>query len=768
MLFISFCYYVLVYTCHVCTSSHLINTVLEPLFIQRNVSLYINKVLNTTYAYFTDKSANTSSHLSPQCLQILHDVIYNKYINNIVIFKLIQNTPLIKNDVTNYKPCYYNYYHFTSPTEVAYIKHNITYILFIFNDHNKQEPLEHDVVKRTFFGICVPKGCLNSDYVTLLETTAQIINFNYSRSYKVINAYPVQKSISTYSEYFSAYYIPFYILLSFALISMFPYKQYFPQFMRVIFDFSENCEEISKNNVSLYDSVLYNDSGLNIVNGLHGIGVVCFMLGTIFEVIFLSPVTTNKRLLTDVFMNPFFSVLIFAQRFGKRLCYCISGLTLTYKMLNYLDNELEKVEPKDENECEYELSGVNNEIKFQYKQINANAFNESYSKHHRMLTFRKTYCLFILRYVYKVVLFILFMLFYLFSFYKVIRMLCGDGPFWVYFNNAILKTFHWKNIFNNIIKYLFYANENYNYMLNWSTTNIKANPFQTFINEMYFFMLYSLVIFYCFKRNRHLDYFIITFHVFVIVFKVLIFTLFFDDKYKSFAPAKSFMFVNHNNNNDFMLRIPFYNLTHFNLGVFIGLVNYSVQKSNFTRSDKKFLDVIVRVIGHFRKQRTLGQSCVLLGCAVFIFVEVFSYCLFFRRFNYKRALGIERVFENYYVNLFYLVDIEVCIGCLFYIVLYYFFYNSDAIVLTVLRNPYWRFIARPYCVVLLCCHMISYFILYQGDNKVSIDERVIVFYLGMGCWFVAVLSGILFVLLEVPCKKMSKMIIKGRKGNRLR
>ena len=761
MLFISFCYYVLVYTCHVSASSHLLHTVMEPLFIQRNISLYINDVLNITYEYFTDNTSNTSSHLSPQCLRVLHDVIYDKYINNIVTFKLIHDTPLMKNDVTNYKQCYYNYYHFTSPTEVAYIKNNITYILFVFNDHNKQESLEHDVIKRTIFGICVPKGCLNSDYVTLLETIAKITNFNYS--YKVINAYPVQKSMSSYSEYFSVSYIPFYLLLAFALLSVFPYKQYFPPFMRVVFDFSDNCEEISKSSVTLYDSVLYNDSGLNIVNGLHGIGVVCFMLGTIFEVIFLSPVTTNKRSLENVFMSSFFSGVIFAQRFGKRLCYCISGITLTYKMLNYLDNELDKVEPKDDNECEYELNGVNNEIKFQYKQINANAFNESYSKHHRKLTYRKAYCLFILRYVYKVVLFVLFMLFYIFSFYKVIRMLCGEGPFWVYFNNAILKAFHWKHIFNSIIKYLFYANDNYNYMLSSSTMNIKANPFQTFVNEIYFFMLYSFVIFYCFKRNYRLDYIIISLHSFIIVFKLLIFTLFFDDKYKSFAPAKSFMFANRNNNNDFILRIPFYNLTHYNIGVFVGLVNYSVQKSNFTYSRKKFLDIIVKVIGHFRKQKTFGQSCILFGCAVFIFVDVFSYCLFFRGFKYKKVLGIEKVFDNYYVNLFYLVDIEICLGCLFYIVLYYFFYKSDGIMLNMLRNPYWRFISRPYCVLLLCCHIISCFILYQSDNKVNIDERVILFYLGLGCWFVAVVSGILFVLLEVPCKKMSKMVIKGRK-----
>ena len=36
---------------------------------------------------------------------------------------------------------------------------------------------------------------------------------------------------------------------------------------------------------SLYNSMLYNDSGLKVLNCLHDIGVVCFMLGTIFEVI---------------------------------------------------------------------------------------------------------------------------------------------------------------------------------------------------------------------------------------------------------------------------------------------------------------------------------------------------------------------------------------------------------------------------------------------------------------------------------------------------
>ena len=53
------------------------------------------------------------------------------------------------------------------------------------------------------------------------------------------------------------------------------------------------------------------------------------------------------------------------------------------------------------------------------------------------------------------------------------------------------------------------------------------------------------------------------------------------------------------------------------------------------------------------------------------------------------------------------------------------FYNNDVVVFTVLRILYCRSIAKSYYILLLCCYIISYFILYQSDNKVNLNKKLL-------------------------------------------
>ena len=89
----------------------------------------------------------------------------------------------------------------------------------------------------------------------------------------------------------------------------------------------------------------------------------------------------------------------------------------------------------------------------------------------------------------------------------------------------------------------------------------------------------------------------------------------------------------------------------------------------------------------------------------------------------------------------------------------FLFLTGENFFISFLEHDYWNLVVRPYYSFLIVINMISYFIFYQIESRVKIEFFNICFF----SLLILVLSlfgnMILFVFVEIPLKKVNKLLI---------
>ena len=719
-----------------------------------DISSRIKNIANNTYSYIT-KNENRFD-ITQQCLSAFSYILNNANLLSIAVEKFIMDSAKMSNDISNYKDCLYGYGSFTDEEDVEFIRNKMTYVIFTYNVFKGDNPFRKENItlsKKTIFGMCLPKGCTNKDYENLFNiVSSKIIYFTNEKSTKFsgLSAYSIYDKENITFTYL-LHFVPFLVIVIFFSLTLFSNmlcckrakgtinnnknKSNFFLYYKQCFSLGENCEEISKSRISLYDTNLFNETGLSVFNGLLSFAIILIIIGTIFETFYLSPLTNNKRYLMSIFTQPNISFIIFAQRFGKKLCYCISSITLVYKFLSYLDGIMEN---KQTFSTSRTLIDQNNNY-----LTNLNS-NKAYIKFHKSLKWKKSFFLFVVRIFYKYIMLWMFALMYKFSFYYVVNFFFNSAPFWIYFNNTILKKFSLTTLFG--VEFISSPKKLVEYT--------RTNPFKIIINEINCYILMTICIFWFYKHNLHFDIFIFSAILSLLGGKFYVFNDWYVHNKMKLSPAKSFMFTV----NNYLMNSTSYNLIYFAIGLMIGLLNYCIQKSNLRKSKKKWIRFPFFILSHFQQKNKKSYCYLLVSIFTLIFI-IFSYYFLFHIFCFLYTEhSIKNFLNNYYINLFYLYDNEIALICLFYIV-FYFFYSTDSRLIFILKGPFWTFISRPYYTTMLNCGIVSYYILYQNDAKITADNAGFFFYSVIGIFFVFIVSMICFILIEVPMKKMTKLIM---------
>ena len=719
-----------------------------------DISSRIKNIANNTYSYIT-KNENRFG-ITQQCLSAFSYILNNANLLSIAVEKFIMDSAKMSNDISNYKDCLYGYGSFTDEEDVEFIRNKMTYVIFTYNVFKGDNPFRKENItlsNKTIFGMCLPKGCTNKDYENLFNiVSSKIIYFTNEKSTKFsgLSAYSIYDKENITFTYL-LHFVPFLVIVIFFSLTLFSNtlcckrakrtinnnknKSNFFLYYKQCFSLGENCEEISKSRISLYDTNLFNESGLSVFNGLLSFAIILIIIGTIFETFYLSPLTNNKRYLMSIFTQPNISFIIFAQRFGKKLCYCISSITLVYKFLSYLDGIMEN---KQTFSTSRTLIDQNNNY-----LTNLNS-NKAYIKFHKSLKWKKSFFLFVVRIFYKYIMLWMFALMYKFSFYYVVNFFFNSAPFWIYFNNTILKKFSLTTLFG--VEFISSPKKLVEYT--------RTNPFKIIINEINCYILMTICIFWFYKHNLHFDIFIFSAILSLLGGKFYVFNDWYVHNKMKLSPAKSFMFTV----NNYLMNSTSYNLIYFAIGLMIGLLNYCIQKSNLRKSKKKWIRFPFFILSHFQQKNKKSYCYLLVSIFTLIFI-IFSYYFLFHIFCFLYTEhSIKNFLNNYYINLFYLYDNEIALICLFYIV-FYFFYSTDSRLIFILKGPFWTFISRPYYTTMLNCGIVSYYILYQNDAKITADNAGFFFYSVIGIFFVFIVSMICFILIEVPMKKMTKLIM---------
>ena len=578
------------------------------------------------------------------------------------------------------------------------------------------------------------------------------------------------------------------------------------------FDIKESLAEIYSKGIG----VGY-DTGISFIKGLRGIFLFFYIMGNTLETVYDYPL---QRSFQQYFNTSSLSFLFFFNRVCKNVFLSISAFTLCYKILCYFDNEIERNELKNLNiKLDYINPDVINSSIQEEEQlrrrskkkrkshggspnttknsssgspensINSSSTKKNFNNSNSVISANKTslsksssgdlskmpsmakinsviaeikfynklscksFWIFFFRQFYKYFLYVIAVLFYILFYYNFIS-LTTDNPMWEFIKNAYVKKFQPKYIASLIFLFFPFHNE--------ANEKIRYNFFDIIILEIYLFILFSLVLFITYKKNLRLDIFLIILFFLGLGSKIAFYLILKNSKKEGsnedyFYPTKGFT----NKEFKYVLNNPLYFFSSFSLGSFFGLVNYVIQKSAKSINDfrdKLYLSIPIKFVNSLKKRPLLYSIIfIIIFFAYFIWCGLSYDALFLSEDKLSTdSLALE-FFQNEYINVYYLVDIDIFVFILFLTAISFNLIGEN-IVSSFLEHEYWNIFSRPYFSFMLLVQTVGSNILYRMNSQIDNDISTILFFTITNIISSIIFGMLLYILLEVPLKKINKFI----------
>ena len=529
------------------------------------------------------------------------------------------------------------------------------------------------------------------------------------------------------------------------------------------FNFLENENELF--NFTLTSTKYNNDSGLSNVRGINGVSLFFMLFGSTFMNLYNAP----SKIYTPYHIENFFnekisSFVMIGVRYAPRIILSCSGYLLIYKYISYLDR---------------------------------NIMNNSARIWPSFLTF-------ILYQSHKYILLILVLLFQRYSLYHLYNKIIGETPSW--------KNYHLK-ILDKPGDFCFY----FSFTLLKSFTpcddeifrrgNNLLDYFWLPFNEMIFFLLGVILITIGFQKKYRIDKFILSLILIVFLIKIIfsyVVHFYFEINHsyavKYYYPAAYYVFFNYGG---FMIH-PLFNFPYYLIGMYFGLVNYTIQKGIFSLnktniynfeetplSDKKDIEnefsneesdkeneeeetrnelcqevmkmpFLIGPITFVQWTRKIKLKYLVILIFIFIFIFIFGFVgIYYYVYHYYKednSVYMLDVYNNFILNLVYRIDIEIVV----------FFVHFGAFVIFLKANNFaaiflshvaWTMLSKPYFSFILIYNSVLLFIFYHNETLIELNMVNIILYFLIGGAITFIFTSLFYILYELPYKRVVHLLI---------
>ena len=296
------------------------------------------------------------------------------------------------------------------------------------------------------------------------------------------------------------------------------------------FNIVNNMKELF--NFSLNNTNYYNINGMTYIKGLIGISLILTIFGQTFVSIANFPpklygLFDFNEIMSHYILYPF---LFFGYRYGPRILFSCSGYSFIYKYLCYIEQE----------ENFYFLKFI---------------FLQSYK---------------------YILLFLVLFYFRYLLYYLIILFNQEKKPVWEIFGHYMEKE---NNFFTEFLSFLFHFNDEED--KNVIPKQHLIRHFYIPINEVFFFIFGMLLISFGYKYKLRIDLIIIALILIVYFLKIFAYYLYLFPQ-NQILTTIDYLFI------DFGLisLMPLFNISSFLIGIYFGLINYSIQKG-ITELEKK-------------------------------------------------------------------------------------------------------------------------------------------------------------------------------------
>ena len=545
------------------------------------------------------------------------------------------------------------------------------------------------------------------------------------------------------------------------------------------FCFSENGNELF--NFSLTSTKYNNDTGLGNLKGIKGISIFFMVVGWTFVVLHSSPNKMYVQFQIQYFLknSSFIELIIMiGVRYSPRIIISCSGYTLIYKYISFLEK---------------------------------NVINNSEGIFSAVITFfiyqSHKYLLLIL-----LILFERYSIYYLYNFYN--ELLDNSKPMWKFFYLNILKKPSISKVFLSfiLINY-FISNEKEEHRNGLNLLHYFWLPF----NEIFLFIFGVILITIGYKKKYRIDKLILflipLIYISKIVFSYLI-EIYLKNQncpLKKYYPTYYFIFYNYGK---FMIN-PLFNLPYFLIGMYFGLMNYTIQKGIYnitktnlfkteervsmdTKNKKDFenelnqeendlyytLDDKINNNDNEQENNNKKNFCYevtkmpfLMTPIIFVqwhrkqsikclysFFIIFSLLILFfiffitSVFHYKEEYDFKKIMENKIINFIYRIDIE-------FVVLFaqwstfIIFIRGNNFASILLSHIFWTMLSKPYFSFILVINTILLFIFYESETLIELNTMNIFLYSLIGGVLTFIFTNFFYIFFELSYKKLIRLIL---------
>ena len=480
-----------------------------------------------------------------------------------------------------------------------------------------------------------------------------------------------------------------------------------------------------------------NDSGLSYINGIKGISMIFLLFGNVFIAFYnASNVEKNINDFKKTISNPFFAIFYFGIKYAPKLLISSSGFTLFYKMVCFLD---EKTESVKENIKQQNTDASKDSI---------NQMNNSASSSGSRYTFSelvpiKNFLIFICYQLHKYFIFIVMMEFFLFCFYEVVNFFHEIGPMWEIFReNWIQPAKNVKSILGLVIGFQSYF---LNYILDEKYNVI--NYFNLLYQEVFYFIISSIIIFIGYKKNLRIDIF---FQIVMLVSICLRLLYYYLDS--SLDDRDYFGF---NSFGQFFTSL-FYNYFYYIFGIHCGMINYIIQKrynySDCRKYCKMYLVKLLIIVNSIKKKQKSFFYVISIICIFLILLITFSQIISLLIFN-------EEYGKNLIVEIIMLLDSDFVLAFI-YITALFMYLKGENIINDILSHSFWSIFNKFYFSYIIFINPVILYILYTTETKWKFTI--------LNCFLFSFISGIMlfslviifYICFELPYKKFIRFWFK--------
>ena len=680
------------------------------------------------------------------------------------------------------------------------------------------------------FGICLRKNICSSDDIgkifdslnALFNYTFRLYRYNESNLQNIIidNYEDIKKNYKTFKKSILKIlvFLPVIIQIIFMIFKIIPVKLFGCCLRRkYLRELDENIKNQNFNDIShtfhltkqialkirkcfsiseILDNLsysenndLFKDEDLTYIKGIKTLGIIFFIIGHSFIIIYSYPLCLSGVEKRELYMtNTYTLFFIICFRLAPALILSSSGYSLCYKFLSFLDKKLTNlhIDNPERNDREFNAS-YSRSIKIELNEDNIskikkgndysqdNIESKNYSENTLGIKFYKNvdFTKKVFNKIFKgqkvneknvlteidtnKIPFSIYFGFALRQIHKALFLILGFETFkygipylLVLFGKSPMIFYIYKTLYEKLgdpgLNIIFIGN--FLDLFGRENKFLMMRLFCIPMSEFSFFIICSIIIFICYKKNFRLDIITIIIILMILTFKIVYIV----SKLSERNPG---MFYTDTYYQKFFLN-PIFNMDFYLIGMFFGILNYVVQNGMTDEEPLIKKRPLVKMPLFFLRfmdyNKYKNYICYIFLLILMIFSLMIVPILFI--VNFESIIKDNN--PNIIFIIFSLIDIEL------FIISFYFFllssYISGANIFFQIFNAkfssyglklsYWMVYAIP---------SLSYLIIYENGANFHLNFIMVLIYAFIILFNVCLICVIYFVVMEMPYKKLIKL-----------